>query len=99
MSLCRCACLGWRRGGGGGGGGGHGRKCRYNSTTINDIDIEIAGLVENHKLINLVWFKWHVKSSLCYKGFIIVKILAGFLKKSCLSKVEKFRGFLLTNDK
>ena len=39
-----------------GGGGGRGRKvlAAYNSKTINDSGVKFGGVVENHKLINLV---------------------------------------------
>ena len=46
--------LGFMRLAGLGGGGGGGVPVAYNSKTINDNEMEFGGVVENHKLINLV---------------------------------------------
>ena len=40
--------------GGGGGGGGRRVPSSHNSETIHDIEMELARVVEDHKLINLV---------------------------------------------
>ena len=54
--ICVCVCVGG--GGGGGWRGGGGRKvpsrAAHNSKTINDNRIKFGGVVENHKLINLI---------------------------------------------
>ena len=34
----------------------------YNSKTINDNEMKFVGVVEDHKLINLVWFNWRMTS-------------------------------------
>ena len=39
-----------------------GRKvpAAHNSKTINDNEMKFGGIVESHKLINLVLFNWHM---------------------------------------
>ena len=46
----------------------------HNSKTINDNEIKLGPVIENHKLINLVLFNWHMTSSLRHNDVKTVKI-------------------------
>ena len=46
----------WVPGPGGGGGGGRKVLAAHNTETIHGIEVKIGRVVENHKLINLVYF-------------------------------------------
>ena len=57
-----------------------GRKvpAAHNSKTINDNGMKFGGVVENHKLINLVQFNWLIRSSLRHNDVITVKIFSSY---------------------
>ena len=46
----------------------------HNCKTINDNEMKLGRIVENHKLINLVSFNCHMTSSLRHNDVITVKI-------------------------
>ena len=45
----------------------------HNSKIINDNEMKFGGIVENYKLINLVYFNWLMTSSLRHNDVITVK--------------------------
>ena len=61
----------------------------HNSETINHDEMKFDGVVENHKLINLVLFNWYMTSLLRHNDVITVKIWS--FTKILLFKVETFR--------
>ena len=64
----------------GGGGGGGEVPAAYNSKTICENEIKFVGVVENHRLINLVLFNWLMTSSLRHNDIINVQVFS-FRKK------------------
>ena len=59
----------------------------HNCKTINDNEMKFVGIVQDHKLINLVWFNWHTTSSLRHNDIITVKIFSFY--KNFLSQSRK----------
>ena len=59
-----------------GGGGGQKVLGAYNSKSINNNEMKFGEVVNDHKLINFVWFNWRVTSSLHHNDVITVKILS-----------------------
>ena len=48
----------------------------HNSKTVNDDGMKFGGVVEIHKLINLVKFNWVMTSSIRHDDVITVKIFS-----------------------
>ena len=48
----------------------------HNSKIINDNEMKFGGIVENYKLINLVYFNWLMTSSLRHNDVITLKIFS-----------------------
>ena len=59
-----------------GGGGGDVPAAYISSKTINDNKMKFAGVVKDYQLMNLVWFNWHMTSSLRHNEVITAKILS-----------------------
>ena len=62
------------------GEGGGEVPAAYNSKTISENEIKFVGVVENHRLINLVLFNWLMTSSLRHNDIINVQVFS-FRKK------------------
>ena len=47
----------------------------YISNTSRKIEMKFVGVVDNHKLIKLIWFNWHMTSSIFHIDVITVKVM------------------------